>query len=239
MSVSGGRRFHICVGCFAPFVRAKCSFSLSVGPPFPHPRLVLVVSSWVILRLELRIFVPDSSPSVLISATHLIPSPSLEGLPAACVYLPVLWCHLISSHMVVLWDKHGLVCLITGFHSSVGTGQAILCLWCMFRNTGSLGTQEFWEWSDLGMTLSFKNQKGLNSYFSSSPSHSMWITLMGEEGRLSQPLAVGGYQFSCCPESLLFMWLSYYFWPIDRVTTHRVVIKPLKLWLSGKEMQIM
>lgn len=35
--------------------------------------------------------------------------------------------------------------------------------WCMFRNTGSLGTQEFWEWSVLGMTLSFKNQKGLTS----------------------------------------------------------------------------
>lgn len=102
--------------------------------------LMLVGRPWEILRWGLRILAPSSSPGMTLSATFLIPSSSLGRLPAACIYLFFLWCNLISSHLVVLWDKHGLVCLITGFHVSVGIGQKSQLQCLEFRNAGSSRT---------------------------------------------------------------------------------------------------
>lgn len=96
MSDCIGWRDPICVGNFASFAsvfsfRPRLAFLyLQTLLPFT-PHLVLV---WKFLR-NLEVGVGNIHPQffswhISISATHLIPSPSLGGLPAACVYLPVL-----------------------------------------------------------------------------------------------------------------------------------------------------
>ena len=141
---------HICVAHFTSFASIF---------PF-RPRVIfLYLQTLLSLAPHLCMEAPEESWGwgwgysltalllpVFISATHRILSSSLGELPAACVYLSVLWCHLISSHMVVLWDKHGLVCLITEFHGSAGTGQEISAL-----QTPVFGVQECWIFRNLGI----------------------------------------------------------------------------------------
>lgn len=134
-------------GSGAAFLHLQTFLSLTA-------HLFSVRSFWSILSLGMNVR-SQFSQHAFVSVTHLIPSLSLGGLPAACVYPPVLWCHLISSHTVVLWNKHGLVCLITGFHDSVGTGQKNL-------SSAMFGAQECWvvgnleDWyqlTQLGLSL--------------------------------------------------------------------------------------
>lgn len=61
------------------------------------------------------------------------------------------------SHTVVLWDKHGLVCLITGFHDTVETGQKNLSLAITeAQECWMVGNWEVWE-SDTELALSLIN----------------------------------------------------------------------------------
>lgn len=148
MNVSGAGRFTLVYTALLPLLVA---FPLGLAslfssyppsnPPFLHPSLDV---GWKLLR-NLEVGVEDIHSQLF--SWHVFishpsdPIPIPTRLPAPCLYLPVLWCHLISSHMMVLRDKHGLVCLITGLHGSVRTGQEISVLQCLeFRNAGFLGT---------------------------------------------------------------------------------------------------
>lgn len=150
----------------------------------PTPHLLSVRSFW---SIEIGNTHSQFSRHAFVSVTHLIPSLSLGGLPAACVYLTVLWCHLISSHTVVLWDKHGLVCLITGFHDSVGTGQKNL-------SPAMIGAQECWMIGNLGSLgivwhrASSSFDKLGKSHLSCAALHSQHINKpLREMGRQCQP----------------------------------------------------
>lgn len=78
------------------FLAVLCEFSWvdALGAGRSHLSVLCLVQLFSILRPSFPHHF-QFSQHAFVSVTHLIPSLFLGWLPAACVYLIVLWCHLI------------------------------------------------------------------------------------------------------------------------------------------------